>query len=80
MRKDAPKNFTKKWIKISTSGIFSPKLGKSTYAGKRKVDWFLIINKIYFFAKQKCYNSKINKLHTLNRYKIGAKEHQVVHR
>ena len=79
MRKDAPKNLTRKWIKISTSGIFSPKVGKSSYIEKRKADVFLIINKIYFFAKSKCYNSKTDNLHTLNGYKIGAKEHQVVH-
>ena len=51
MRKNAPKNLTRKWIKISASGIFSPKLGKSTYTEKRKADWFLIINNICFFAK-----------------------------
>ena len=79
MRKNAPKNLPRKSSKISTSGIFSPKLGKSTYTEKRKANWFLIINKINFFAKSKCYNSKTDKLHTLNGYKIGAKEHQVVY-
>ena len=52
-------------------------IGKITYIEGKKLDCFLIIGKIYFFVKSKCYKSKTNILGTLNVYKISANEHQV---
>ena len=66
--------------KYLLQGIFSPKLGKSTYTQKRKGEWFLIIDIFLFFVKSKCYKSKTDKLYVLNGYIIPAKEHQVVDR
>ena len=41
-------------------------IGKITYIERKKLDCFLIIGKIYFFVKSKCYKSKTNILGTLN--------------
>ena len=40
---------------------FKPKVGKTTYAERKNEDWLLIIGKIYFFLKSKCYKSKLGK-------------------
>ena len=77
MRKDAPINLRRKRIKYLLQTRFRPKVGKTTYIGREKSDHFLIIDKIYFFLKPKCYKSKIDTLHTLNLYKIPAQEHQL---
>ena len=55
-------------------------MGKTTYIEGKKSGCFLIIGKIEFFVKSKCYKSKTDILHTFIVYKIPAKEHEVVHR
>ena len=55
-------------------------MGKTTYIEGKKSGCFLIIGKIEFFVKSKCYKSKTDILHTFIVYKIPAKEHQVVDR
>ena len=71
------KGCTHKTIKVSKHLLprrFKPKIGKSTYIEGKRFDCLLIISKIYFFVKTKCYKSKTNILGTLNVYKTSAKE------
>ena len=77
MKKDAPIKLTRKGSIYLLPRRFKPKIGKSTYIEGKKFDCLLIIGKIYFFVKSKCYKSKTNILGTLNVYKISANEHQV---
>ena len=41
---------------------FKPKVVKTTYTEKKNEDWLLVIGKIYFFLKSKCYKSKLGKV------------------
>ena len=77
MKNDAPTKLTRKVWKYLLPRRFKPKIGKSKKKKKKKFDCLLIIGKIYFFVKSKCYKSKTAILGTLNVYKISAKEHQV---
>ena len=61
MKKHAPIKLTKTRIKISTSEQIKPKVVKTTYTERKNEDWLLIIGKIYFFLKSKCYKSKLGK-------------------
>ena len=77
MEKDAPIKLKRIGSKCLLPRRFKPKIGKSTYTEEKKFDCFLILGKIYFFVKSKCYKSNTTILHTLIVYKISAREHQV---
>ena len=62
MKKHAPIELTKKkGSKYLLQSRFTPKIVKSTYTERKNVDWRLIIDKMYFFLKSKCYKSKLGK-------------------
>ena len=77
MEKDAPIKLTRKGSECLLPRRFKPKIGKSTYTEGEIFECFLILGKIYFFVKSKCYKSNTTILHRLNVYKISAREHQV---
>ena len=53
--KYAPIKITRKVSKHLLPRRFNPKIGKSTYIEGKKFDCLLIISKIYFFLKSKCF-------------------------
>ena len=78
MRKDAPINSTRKFVKISTLEQIYRKGRKTTYTERRKANLFLMIVKIYISLKSKYYKSKTHTLYHLKVYAKPAKEYQVV--